>query len=322
MFMAIGKLARVVPATELLPRDGRGGGMWRLARGAVREGGWAPCARARLARWFVGPHAVAWLGGWGRSSPVTRLVRCRGMLGPHEVAWLGGSGCSGARGAPDLLVGSGGAGLSPVGSAVGWGGGEAAVGLSGESPAALMHGAVVGSAQQGEVGQVGGAAMEPVPQMMGFAPGQGPFTVGEDTAAVADGQGGALGGLDDPGGPADFQRLGRGPTQGRGEQGRRGSEPGRQPSVPVPAGMVARVPDQRSLIVIRVLGRRPLIQSLPAAVAGERWCRQRLSAAWVWGRRSLIGAGAVVALVARVLTGDQDPGHGPVTGQPPARLRV
>ena len=71
--------------------------------------------------------------------------------------------------------------------------------------------------------------MEPVAQMMRFAPGQGPFTVGEDTAAVADGQGAALGGLDDSGGPADLQRLGRGATQGRGQQRRGGLEPGRYP---------------------------------------------------------------------------------------------
>src|SRR5829696_9116095 len=78
--------------------------------------------------------------------------------------------------------------------------------------------------------------MEPVPQMVGLAPGQGPFTVGEDTAPVPDGQGGALAGLDDPGGPADLQRLGRGPTQDRGQQGHGGLEPGRQPVGPAPLG--------------------------------------------------------------------------------------
>jgi hypothetical protein len=59
-------------------------------------------------------------------------------------------------------------------------------------------------AQQGQVGQVGGAAVEPVEQMMGLAPGQRPGAAGEDTAAVADGQGGAVGGLDDPAGPPDI----------------------------------------------------------------------------------------------------------------------
>ena len=98
-------------------------------------------------------------------------------------------------------------------SSVGRGGGEAAVGLAGQPPAALMDRSMVGSAQQGQVGQVGGAAVEPVAQMMGFAPGQRPVTVGEDTAAVADGQGGPLGGLDDPGGPPDLQWLGGGPAR-------------------------------------------------------------------------------------------------------------
>ena len=93
-----------------------------------------------------------------------------------------------------------GGGMSPMR----WGGGEAAVGAAGQLPAALMDGAVVGSAQQGQIGQVGGAAMEPVAQVVGVAPGQGPLAVGEDTAAVADGQGGALGGVDDPGGPPDL----------------------------------------------------------------------------------------------------------------------
>jgi hypothetical protein len=99
-----------------------------------------------------------------------------------------------------------------------------------------MHGAVVGPAEEGQVVQVGGAAIQPVPQMMGFAPGKGPVAAGEHPAAVADGQGGALGGLDDPGGPTDLQGLAWGPTQGRGQQGRGGLQPGRQPSVA--AGMV------------------------------------------------------------------------------------
>jgi hypothetical protein len=72
---------------------------------------------------------------------------------------------------------------------------------------------MMGPAQQGQVGQVGRAAMEPVAQVMGFAPGQGPLAVGEDTAAVTHGQGVALGGLDDSGGPADLQRLGRAPPR-------------------------------------------------------------------------------------------------------------
>ena len=63
--------------------------------------------------------------------------------------------------------------MSPGGgmSSVRWGGGEAAVGVALYSPAPLVDGAVVGSAEEGEVGEVGGAAMQPVVQVVGFAPG-------------------------------------------------------------------------------------------------------------------------------------------------------
>jgi hypothetical protein len=64
--------------------------------------------------------------------------------------------------------------------------------------------------------------------MVGLAPCQRPGAAGEHTTTVADGQGGPLSGLDDPGGPPDLQRLGRSPTQDRGQQGRRRLEPGRQ----------------------------------------------------------------------------------------------
>ena len=77
-------------------------------------------------------------------------------------------------------------------SSTGWSGGEPPIGAAGQLPALLMHRSMVGAADQGQVGQVGGAAIDPVPQMMGLAPGQGAGTVGEDTAAVADSQGGAL----------------------------------------------------------------------------------------------------------------------------------
>ncbi len=79
----------------------------------------------------------------------------------------------------------------------------------------------MGPAHQGQVGQVGGAAMQPVAQMVGFAPGRGPVAPGERTAAVADHQGGPLGGGDDPAGPAHLQQLGGGATKGRREPARR-----------------------------------------------------------------------------------------------------
>ena len=156
------------------------------------------------------------------------------------MCWLG-PGCSpavdGSRPLCRIRPGSGGAGCR---RAVGCRrcGGVAVSRPSGsrvQLPAALMDGPVVGSAEQGEVGQVGGAAMEPVAQVVGFAPAQGSGAVGEDTAAVAHGQGGALGGLDDPGGPADFQGLGGGAPRVGGSRGG-GPEPGRQPVGP--AGVV------------------------------------------------------------------------------------
>ena len=155
---------------------------------------------------------------------------------------------------------------------VGWGGGEAPVGVAVKPPAALMDRAMVGSADQGQVVQVGGAAMEPMSEMVGFAPGRGPLAAGDGTAAVADDQGGALGGGDDPAGPADLQRLGRGPTQGRGSRLAAVWSQAAKPPSPPP--------------------------SWPA-----------------WSRSS---AGVVV--VVGGVAGDQDPGDGTITGQPPARL--
>jgi hypothetical protein len=125
-------------------------------------------------------------------------------------------------------------------SSVGWGGGEGAVGGAGEWPAALVDRPMVGPAQQGQVGQVGRAAVQPVAQVVGLAPGQGPAAAGEATAAVADGQGGALGGAGDPAAAADLQGLGGGSAQDRGEQGRCGPQPGCQVLV-VAGAIVARV---------------------------------------------------------------------------------
>src|SRR5215217_3549861 len=131
-------------------------------------------------------------------------------------------------------------------SSMGWGGGQLPVGLSGKLPAAVVDGPMMSPAQQHQVGQVGRATVQPVPQVMGFAPGQGAGTAGEDTAPITRGQGGALGGGHDPGGPAQVQGLAGDAAQDRGQQGGRGLEPGRQPAVPVggvvvAAGVVLRV---------------------------------------------------------------------------------
>ena len=160
----------------------------------------------RLARWFHAPVPHARVRGTGaereriegakRVALVTARAGCRGAGSPA------GSGCGV---------------MSSVGvSSMGWGGRQAPVGLSAQLPAALMDRPMMGPAQQDQVGQVGGAAVQPVQEMMGFAPGQGAAAAREDTAAVTDGQGAVLGGGDDPAGPPDVQRLAGRPAQGRG----------------------------------------------------------------------------------------------------------
>ena len=94
---------------------------------------------------------------------------------------------------------------------------------------------MMGPAQQRQIAKIGRAAVQPMPHMMGLTPAQRPITAREDTAVVADGQGDPLGGLDDPAGPPDLQRLGGGAAQDRGEPGRCGLEPLGQ------AGLTTRV---------------------------------------------------------------------------------
>jgi hypothetical protein len=107
--------------------------------------------------------------------------------------------------------------VGAAGGSVAWGGGEPPVGAAGQLPTPLMDRPVVSPAHQGQVGQVGGAAIGPVDQMMTLAPGKRAGAVGDHTAAVADGQGAALGGADDPAGPPHVQGLAGGAAQGRGE---------------------------------------------------------------------------------------------------------
>jgi hypothetical protein len=236
--------------------------------GVVPRGGSGPCRY--LARWVGGRFgplqvpgpvgrgpvralAVTWHGGWrgGWRGRLSRLrVSCRIIYAPRApgcAGWAPGL-LAGRRVVPRSCRGSGGRGISSGGgmSPVGWGGGQLAVGLADQPPAALMDRSVVGSAYQGQVGQVGRAAMEPMAQMMGLTPGQRPRTAGEHTTTVTHSQGGPLGGLDDPAGPPDLQRLGGGATKDRGEQGHRGPQPGRQPVHPAQVvglwwGVAARV---------------------------------------------------------------------------------
>ena len=113
---------------------------------------------------------------------------------------------------------------------------------------------MVGPAQQGQIRQVGGAAVEPVAQVVGLAPGQGALAAGEDTAAVADGQGSSLGGRDDPAAAADLQRLaGVPPRTGGSRVIAAWSRAANPPSPPeIDAG------DLSSASVSRAAGRLPL----------------------------------------------------------------
>ena len=165
-------------------------------------------------------------------------------------------------------------------------GAEPAVGSAGQLPAALMDRPMMGTAQQGEIPEVGRAAVDPVPQMMTLAPGQRPVAVWEDAAAVADGQGGPLGGLDDPGAAADVQGSAGRPTQGRGQPGHGRPEPGLEVLRRVKVKIAARAVDAAA-------------RAVDAAARADR--------------RAVLAGG---------LAADQHPGHGRVARQSPAGLRV
>jgi hypothetical protein len=110
----------------------------------------------------------------------------------------------------------------------------------------------------------------------------------DHTAAVAPGQGGALGGGHDPGGPAQVQRLTGRATQERGQQGHGRPQLGRSPPVTLAAGVALAT----GVVVAGGV--------LHLKAVGD------------------LATGAMMAVGAGGLAADQDPGHGPVAGQPPA----
>jgi hypothetical protein len=95
--------------------------------------------------------------GNGPIGRVSALVRLAGVR-------VAGSGSRQPVDGSPALAGSGGGG-GALGSSMRWGGGEAAVGVAVKSPAALMDRPVVGPAHQGQIGQVGGAAVQPMAEM-------------------------------------------------------------------------------------------------------------------------------------------------------------
>jgi hypothetical protein len=141
--------------------------------------------------------------GWaGCSGPCTRLTR-----------WVGGACCFLGWLRRRRVVVDGRRAVFGGLDAVGWRSAD----HRGRGPAASPPHAPLDD-EPGTTGpgwKVGGAAVQPVTQVVGLAPGQGSLAAGEDTAAVTHGQGGTLGGLDDPGGPADLQGLVGAPPGGR-----------------------------------------------------------------------------------------------------------
>ena len=253
------------------------------------------------ARWvgLFGLHAVAWLE-----------VRVR-ALGPRLARWPGAQGlsgsrarwtaCSGARGCPrpagrvrrrwDVAGG--------VGGGVGWRSADRQPGGPVASRPRARPGGGLGTTRPDWPGRWGRHGASAADDALRTRPGDG--AVGEDTAAVTDGQCAALGVLDNPGGPTDLQRLGRGPTQHRREERHRGLQP--HPKSLLAAAVVG----QRLRIGA---GARVLDWCLGAGVVGGRWCLAAGFEVGVW------------VVLARVLACDQDSGHGPVTSQPPAGVGV
>ena len=156
---------------------------------------------------------------------------------------------------------SGGGGWA-LGSSIRWAGRQPAVRATGQSPAALMDRPMMGPAHQRQILEVGRAAMEPVAQMVGLAPGRGSVAARHRTTTVADHQGGALGGGHHPAGPAHLQRLGRRTPKGWGKPGRCRPQPGHQ--VVVVARVAAGVAsDQHS-------GDRPVTGQPPTRLRVQR----------------------------------------------------
>jgi hypothetical protein len=133
-----------------------------------------------------------------------------------------------------------------------------------------------------------------------------------------------LGSLDDPAGPADLQRLGRRPTKDRGQQRHRRPQPRRQALllatgevVGITAGVVVALAAE--MVVAAGVAVAAGIEGAGAGVGGIEGAGAGVGgSAGPGGRAGLAGVVGVVGGVA----GDQDPGQGAVTGQPPTRLRI
>jgi hypothetical protein len=166
----------------------------------------------------------------------------------HAIPWHGARWWM----VPPCRAGSGGGRMSSmrpvVGLSVGWGGGEAASRPADQPPP--PHGPPddePGTTTPDRPDRSGRHTASGADD--GRPPAQGPAAVGDHPAAAAHGQGDPLGGLDDPAGPPDLQRLGRRPPGPEGA--------GRWRPAAAPPNRPARwVAGDRLVLTVRVLGRR------------------------------------------------------------------
>jgi hypothetical protein len=226
------------------------------------------------------------------------------LLGHGVSSLVGDPKCQPSPSVPDLGVqerrrpGLGLGGLSSVvanmapGSPIRWGGGEPPIRRAGQLPAGFVDGPMMGPTEQGQVGEVGGAAVQPADQMMPFAPQasgrvQSGTTQPPSRAARVVCWPGAMTRLDRP-------RL-SGWLGCRRAWATAGSRPPTAtPPPPQPHGGRRSWGCSRSAVPPRRCPR------------GRGWASQP-------GCQGGLAAG---------LSADHDPGDGGVAGQPPAPLRV
>jgi hypothetical protein len=174
-----------------------------------------------------------------------------------------------------------------------WDGSQPPIRPAGQPPAPLMHRPMMRPTQQGQIDQVGGAAIQPMLNVVGFTPGKRPLAVGEHTAAVTHSQGKALGGLDHPGAAAHVQGLAGGSTQDRGQHG------AGRPQLSFQGWVTAGAVPATGMVVAAGIAVAVVAAGIIVIVV-------------------VLAAGLLVGGVA----GDQDSGQRPITSQPPARLRT
>src|SRR6266545_307155 len=197
----------------------------------VRQGG------GRFGGRWVGGRRGWWVGGLGRrvavgggSFPVRGGVLSLFAGGPvpdlgvrvsAEWGFSGGGSRVGVH--PRFIVGGGVGVVAVVAAGVlvgvdpgGWGEFGQAVAGDADGPVLVVCGVVVSGAEEDGVVQVGGAAVGPVPQMVGVAPAGGQVAAGEGAARIPQDQGAAQRGGDGALRAAEVQGL-AGPAEDGGD---------------------------------------------------------------------------------------------------------